>query len=74
LEDVDHDRKVEILEKLRVKITVAREDGILVLYVSILGSAGERLEMVDDTSSNFETITHNYKNVTTAIVFRLVLG
>jgi len=51
LHDIDLDQKLYILDRLRIKVTSAKEDGQVVLYVSILGALPERIEVIQSDSS-----------------------
>lgn len=76
LELFDTERKSDTYDKLRLKVSAAREDGEVVLYVSILGAVPERLELVQDTSNSDSASRYQTTNKITfhnALVFRLPL-
>ena len=56
LETFDTERKSDTYDKLRLKVSAAREDGEVVLYVSLLGALPERLELIHDTN-NSDSVT-----------------
>lgn len=72
LGNLDADEKSKILDRLRLKVTGARENGQVVFYVSILGALPERLELVDSTS-NSDSPVRKRAIFTNALVFRVPL-
>jgi hypothetical protein len=56
LQAVSTERKSYILDRLRVKLTAAREDGISVLYISILGYKPARVQVNGDSAAEYGRI------------------
>ena len=68
LHTVSIGKKIDVLEKLRVKVTVAQEENDTILYVSLLGGKASRVDGSTDSTS-----ASRYGNCTTIFVFRLIL-
>lgn len=71
LNNVTIDDKRHILDKLRTKLTISKEDSCIVMYVSLLGAAGDKLVLLDTCKSN--TVARYLDSTTSAFIFRLVI-
>jgi site-specific DNA recombinase len=59
LATVDVERKAKIYDRLRLKVSAAREDDEIVLYVGILGAPPERAKLIAKGSVDKSTINSN---------------
>lgn len=71
INNVSIEEKRRILDKLRVKVTISKEDTCVILYVSLLGSTSEKLTLLSTCDS--DTSARNSDSFTSALIFRLVI-
>jgi site-specific DNA recombinase len=68
IETADSHKLLRAFDKLKLRIHVAKEEGRVVLYISILGSEPERIEFRDDSDAACCDFF-----ITNSLVFRIVL-
>lgn len=67
MESADNHTLIKVYDKLKLRIHVAKEDGVIVLYISILGSEPDRITFRDDSDGACKSYT-----ITKSLVFRVL--